>query len=200
MHLSAPALCLKLRSNRPTFSRGEDGYFLRLELLTSVMIAQSMMTKLNRSEYVTIACPPSARSRNGWQEPSTSSLIKYILLSLSGSDILGYRMGRRDLGSHSGQINAGNISPVYIIPNSGDGSILRCPVYDVTNRYFILTVQFWIVLKAFREIHDLPCYSKTEKCGFVDERTFCLVVLYSSSKKGIVNFTPCRIQFWTRLI
>ena len=109
-------------------------------------------------------------------------------------------MGRRDLGSHSGQINAGNISPVYIIPNSGDGSILRCPVYDVTNRYFILTVQFWIVLKAFREIHDLPCYSKTEKCGFVDERTFCLVVLYSSSKKGIVNFTPCRIQFWTRLI
>ena len=92
------------------------------------MIAQSMMTKVNKSEYVTIACPPSARSRNGWQEPSTSSLIKYILLSLSGSDILGYRMGRRDLGSHSGQINAGNISPVYIIPNSGDSSILRCPL------------------------------------------------------------------------
>nr|DAL54367.1 MAG TPA_asm: hypothetical protein [Caudoviricetes sp.] len=37
-------------------------------------------------------------------------------------------MGRRDLGSHSGQIDAGNISPVYIIPNSGDGSILRCPL------------------------------------------------------------------------
>ena len=182
------------------------------------MIAQSMMTKLNRSEYVTIACPPSARSRNGWQEPSTSSLIKYILLSLSGSDILGYRMGRRDLGSHSGQINAGNISPVYIIPNSGDGSILRCPLIQnraVSSSFPFLIDEEWerrrffgsykgtsenlLGLKTFREIHDLPCYSKTEKCGFVDERTFCLVVLYSSSKKGIVNFTPCRIQFWTRL-
>ena len=74
-------------------------------------------------------------------------------------------MGRRDLGSHSDQIDAGNISPVYIIPNSGDGSILRCPLYGVTNRYFILTVQFWIVLKAFREIHDLHCH-KTDYFSF----------------------------------
>lgn len=77
---------------------------------------------------------------------------------------------------------------------------MRLLLYGVTNRYFILTVQFWIALKTFREFHDLPCYSKTEKCGFVDERTFCPVVLYRSSKKGIVNFTVCRIQFWLRHI
>lgn len=83
---------------------------------------------------------------------------------------------------------------------NGSRSILRLLIYGVTIRYFILTVQFWIALKTFREFHDLPCYSKTEKCGFVDERTFCPVVLYRSSKKGIVNFTVCRIQFWLRLI
>lgn len=61
---------------------GEWTVILRLLSLTSVMIAQSMMTKVNKSEYVTIACPPSARSRNGWQEPSNSSLGKYIKLSM----------------------------------------------------------------------------------------------------------------------
>lgn len=34
----------------------------------------------------------------------------------------------------------------------------------------------------FREIHDLPCCSNPEKFGFVDERTFCPVVLCGSSK------------------
>ena len=107
------------------------------------MIAQSMMTKLNKSEYVTIACPPSARSRNGWQEPSTSSLIKHIILLLP-----------------------------------------------------MLTVQFWIVRKIpFREIHDLPYCSNPEKFGFVDERTFCPVVLCGSSKgePQILTFAVCPV-------
>lgn len=42
------------------------------------MIAQSMMTKSNKSEYVTIVCPPSARPRNGWQNRLHSSLVTYI--------------------------------------------------------------------------------------------------------------------------
>ena len=41
------------KNNRQTFSQGTDGYFLCLILLTRVIIAQSMITKANKSLYVT---------------------------------------------------------------------------------------------------------------------------------------------------
>lgn len=45
---------VQLQNNRPTLSGEQDGYFLRLILITSVTTAQSIITKLNKSEYVTI--------------------------------------------------------------------------------------------------------------------------------------------------
>ena len=69
---------LSYRVTVQPFSRGMDGYFFRLLSLTSVMIAQIMMTKVNKSEYVTIACPPSARSRNGWQNRLTAPLLSIL--------------------------------------------------------------------------------------------------------------------------
>ena len=124
------------------------------------MIAQSIMTKVNKSEYVTIACPPSARSRNGWQEPSTSSLIKYIILSW-------YQWIRSMIcpvldGSPAGwsqpQIWVGRGATGGIFPAFNEGSILSTPwtEWKLTRAVgSILTGQDWTARYAWSELSNI---------------------------------------------
>ena len=57
----------------------EDGYFLCL--VTSVMTAHNMMTKVNKSEYVTIQTTPFHKTGLGWST-SSGCLGKCIILSM----------------------------------------------------------------------------------------------------------------------
>ncbi len=63
MHLSIPVKYLvNYKIVVLTFSGVEDGYFLRLLSLTSVMIATSIITNVNKSPYVMyISTTPFAR-------------------------------------------------------------------------------------------------------------------------------------------
>lgn len=63
-------------------SQEQDGYFLCLSFLTSVIMAHSIIINVNRSEYVTILPPLSVRSRNGWHDRPTGCPVKYIILSM----------------------------------------------------------------------------------------------------------------------
>lgn len=72
---------LQLQITVRLFSGKQDGYFLCLD--TSVITAQSMITKVNRSLYVTMLPPLSVRSRNGWHDRPTGSPIKHIMFSMS---------------------------------------------------------------------------------------------------------------------
>jgi len=45
-------------------------------------MAHIIMTKVNKSEYVTIWPPLSCRSRNGWHDRPTGSPGKYIIFSM----------------------------------------------------------------------------------------------------------------------
>lgn len=68
--------------NRPTLSRELDGYFLCLKLLTRVMMAQIIITKVNKSEYVTITPSPFCKVSERMARTALSAPRVSILLSL----------------------------------------------------------------------------------------------------------------------
>lgn len=73
------------------FSQEQDGYFF-LSLLASVMTAHSIITKVNKSLYVTII-PPLPKDSERVESRPTGCLGKYIILSANQKRIVREKVG-----------------------------------------------------------------------------------------------------------
>ena len=80
-------LVIAFKFKKQRYFKVQDGYFLCLLLPASVIMAHSMMTKVNKSEYLAIIPLLSVRSRNGWYDRPIGFLGKYFYRTQVGRNL-----------------------------------------------------------------------------------------------------------------